>query len=706
MSDDTQYDIVNEELTLLEQVRDVLQAKPSELRPNEKGIHEDLADIRAEMATASGDDLIALMDQYHSRSALIDQLRAAQKTEQVDPSSPYFAHMRLKERGRERDLCLGKATRIESGLRIVDWRNAPISRVFYQYRQGDEYEEEMAGRLVEGTVVARRTVNVRDGELRSVQAPEGTFSHNGEAWTRASLEAPKLAGGEGAALQWHPQGGGRQLGGGRGGPRRRTDKHLPDIAGLIDPDQFDLITSPDGFVVIRGGAGSGKTTVALHRIAWLAFNDERINSSRTLFLVFSRALRDYVSHVMPALGVGNVKVRSFRRWAASLRERHFPNLPKKVREDTPAVVVALKSHPAMLKALEWQVEQTPGKATSKQAVQDWLAVITDPGLLKEAVAATVPGSMTDEQIQRATRWCSDRHNELLEWMQDDAELRELLREEGRSEIPGGELDEEDDSLLLRAWQLRVGPLRGPKQEPLALMHVAIDEVQDFSPIDVRVVMDCLDDKKSITLAGDTQQHVMKDAGFTSWSDFFEHLGASGTAINTLKVSYRCTRQVVEFAIALLGDLREDDPPLVTRSGPEVEIFPFSDHGACVSFLAEALQDLVDSEPMASVAVLTPNSAMSALYYDGLHRADVSSLHRATDQNFTFAPGVQITEVDQVKGLEFDYVVLVEVSEECYPDNAPARRMLHMGATRAIHQLWLTSVGKPSAIVRAAGRASS
>ncbi len=70
-----------------------------------------------------------------------------------------------------------------------------------------------------------------------------------------------------------------------------------------------------------------------------------------------------------------------------------------------------------------------------------------------------------------------------------------------------------------------------------------------------------------------------------------------------------------------------------------------------------------------------------------------------DQNFAFAPGVEVVEVSEIKGLEFDYVVLIEVSAAHYPDNSHARRLLHVGATRAAHQLWLTCVGTASPILR-------
>ena len=264
-----------------------------------------------------------------------------------------------------------------------------------------------------------------------------------------------------------------------------------------------------------------------------------------------------------------------------------------------------------------------------------------------------------------------------------------------------EIGPENDALLLRCWQLRSGDLPGPNG-PLRYRHIAVDEVQDFSPLEVRVLLDCLDERRCMTLAGDTQQHVLEDAGFTSWSDFFDRLGLAGTEVSTLRVSYRSTRPIVEFATSVLGDLREDDElPVTTREGPPVEYFRFTDPGACVAFLGEALKELSGHEPLASVAVLTPSPAVSAMYHAALANAEVPRLRLVENQHFSFAPGVEVTEIGQVKGLEFDYVVLVEVSAEHFPDASHARRLLHVGATRAIHQLWLTSVGTPSAAIRPA-----
>ncbi len=686
--------IVKEELELLNQVNSLLDAQPTESGPSEVSLVAELERLREMMNDGvKTEDQPALIQQWDRQSALLQQLRAARQAPQVDVESPYFAHLRLRENKQERDILIGKATRLQRGVRIVDWRNAPISKIFYRYQQGDDYEEEIAGRTMSGEVVARRTVTIRSKKMQRIDAPEGIFTADSNApdgWRETQKEASRLAGGQGAALRAHPSGEGtaRRLGTDMEGTRRRVDKHLPDIAGLIDPTQFDLITRPGtGFLVVRGTAGSGKTTVALHRIAYLAFEDPSVDSSQTMVVVFSRALRDYVGHVLPALGVHHVQVRTFFEWATEQSKRMLPKMPRTLRQSTPGVVHRLKLHPALLIALERYIQRTPGRKTPAQVIDDWASVLTSAPLLEEIFSELAPDAFTTDELVRATSHNRDQARAVLSWVEGDLSSE-------------AEIDAEDDAILLRAWQLRIGPLLGPGERPVRYKHIAIDEVQDFAPMEVQVLLDCLTEERSITLAGDTQQHVVQNGGFTSWSDFFKHLGLRGTEVSTLEISYRCSREIAEFAVALLGDLREDQaPPTTTRSGPPVEFFRFTDHGACVAFLGDALKDLVAKEPYASIVLLTPNGDVSGLYFRGLQTSDVPRLHHVEDQDFTFAPGIEITEIDQVKGLEFDYVVLVEASSSHFPDNPAARRLLHVGATRAVHQLWVTSVGTPSPIIR-------
>ena len=105
------------------------------------------------------------------------------------------------------------------------------------------------------------------------------------------------------------------------------------------------------------------------------------------------------------------------------------------------------------------------------------------------------------------------------------------------------------------------------------------------------------------------------------------------------------------------------------------------------------------EPLASVAILSPSPVASDVYFEGLARADLPRLRRIRDGEFPFKPGIEVTEVTQVKGLEFDYVIVLDVDAQNYPDTPTARRQLHVAATRAVHQLWMMSVGTPSPLVQ-------
>ena len=684
------HPIVQEEISLLAEIRTKLEERPAESGASEKQIVAELLRLREDMPNAKQEDLGALFQQFDSLHALLKQIRSARNNDSVDPDNPYFAHMRLRENGKERDLYLGKVTRIDHGLRIIDWRNAPIARIFYRYREGDDYAEEVGDRILEGDIVARRSVAIAMGELERVDSPQGTFSksRSGE-WTHREPGHAQLAGGQGSSLLKHEKGGakGRM---GNANRQHRSDKYLPDIAALIDPEQFELITRPDsGLVVIRGIAGSGKTTVALHRVAYLAFKEKKhFRPDRMIVVVWGRALRDYISKVLPGLGVEGVKVETWNNWSRNLARKHFPFLPNKIADDTPEIVSRLKLHPGFMAVMEHQIETVPNPATADGVFEDFLGMFMDLEKLEEILAHNCPGVFSRKELERVWDWTRRQRSALTDWVEGDKEQ-------------GAWLDPEDDALLLRLWQMRVGPLRARGRHALQYAHMVVDEVQDLSPLEVAVLIGTLDKRRSITLSGDTQQHIIEQAGFTDWESFLERLGVAGSSeVSTLRVSYRSTHEITSFARKVLGDLAEDDiPPTTTRPGAPVELFRFTDHGACVAFLSEALSELVRREPLASIAVLTPSRALSHIYAEGLDKGEVPRLRQVHDQKFAFAPGVEVVEVSEIKGLEFDYVVLVEVSAANYPDNSHARRLMHVGATRAAHQLWLTSVGTPSPILR-------
>ncbi len=676
---DDLHPIVREELGLLADVHARLgRSAPSE-GASEDDIITELRRIQDDIRTAKTEDKAALEMQYEHLCRLLEQLRRGKQTDGVDPESPYFAHLRTEQEGRSSDVLIGRATCLESGLRIVDWRHAPVAKVYYRYQEGDEYEEDIGPRVISGKVLARRAVSISHGRLDRVQAPQGTFQRDGHGeWLTTRTSAPRLvAGAAGTSVLAAPAG--QRLGSGKA---TRADKHLPDIAALIDPEQFELITRPDsGPVVIRGGAGSGKTTVALHRIAYLAFaNPGRFAPHRMLVVVWGKALRDYVSKVLPNLAVYGVPVVTWSDWSRKLVERHFPSLPGHQNANTPSVVSRMKLHPRLPIALERLIRSRKAPANGESALEDWKLLISDSKVVQDL------GGFSENETATIMMHVRSQLDQLARWRE----------ERDRSAEPW--LDEEDDAILLRAWQLRAGDLRS-KGGAIRYSHVMVDEVQDFSPMEVAVLLGACDTKRCITLAGDTQQHILEQGGSEAWGSLLDSLGIENTALSTLKVSYRSTRQITTFARGLLGSLREDEgPPLTAREGAPVELFSFPEHGACVDFLGTALRDLLHAEPLASVAIITPDEAVSRMYHEGLERMEVPLVRLVQDQTYTFAPGIDVVDVRQVKGLEFDYVVIVGASSGSYPDRPNARRLLHVAATRAIHQLWVTWVGPPSPLL--------
>jgi DNA helicase-2/ATP-dependent DNA helicase PcrA len=678
---ETLPDIVNAEQDLLNMVlSEMASSRKNEVIPDYDG---DLLALRDAMNDEMlADDQAMLLEQMDRLAVLAEIHERSERMERkLDPGNPYFAHLHLDvddDLGK-RDILLGRKTFVRGRVRIVDWRNAPISQVFYRYRQGDLFAEEIADRQMEGQVLARRTVTIVDAKLVRISAPEGTYLRTQGGWRDVSDESSALSGGAGTATR--PDTAVPLLGRPKGEYDVRADKHLPEIAALLDAEQFALLTQyGQSLLVVTGGAGSGKTTVGLHRLAFLAFDDpKRFRPRRMLTLVFGKALARFISKVLPALGVKGLPVDTLSEWAQSAKRRHFPELTRNVSESTPAVVLRFKTHRILVPMIEKAARKRPSMAPPKLFDE----LFTDKSWMIAGVEEFAPGSFSKEEIEQVYRWCTDQHSRRYDpgTLDDDDPAC---------------YDEEDAMILLRMHQLMRGRLSCRGRRKLSYDHIFIDEVQDFSPLELAVLLETAKDG-SITLAGDPAQKIT-DNDFSDWSEVLNLLGMKKIQISPLKVSYRSTKSVVELAQAVLGPLAPKDPPRVSRDGLPVELIHFAGRGQAMTFLADALTDLTHREPKASVALLTRNARQAEDAYQVLRRGDLPGLSRVADQNFSFGPGIEITDIAQSKGLEFDYVVMLDVDRTNFPKTDSARHLLHVGTTRAIHQLWLLVWGTPSPLL--------
>ncbi|MBL4687511.1 MAG: AAA family ATPase [Nannocystaceae bacterium] len=747
-------EIIRDELGILERVRARLKADAAVSPDKIENLDAQLIELRDLIAEAKEEDVPSLIDQMHQVAAL-SRKRGQGRSVPTDPNSPYFGHLRLREArsGRERDVLIGRNTLLDNGdgVTIVDWRNAPVSRLYYRYVESDEYDEAFDNRSIEGQILVRRSLAVSQGQLRRIAAPQGTFAVTRAGQWRAAEGAakPTLEGGSGTAARISK----RKLGVHGDDELISADKHLQEITALIDKQQFELITRPEsGIVLIQGGAGSGKTTVALHRVAYLAFQEPRRFAPRKmLIVVFNEALVQYIRHVLPSLGVDGVTVTTYRRWSSQLIKRVKLSIELRYSDSTPEAVSRFKKHPVVIRQLEaivreqmadiraqlqervatrssgekvlelwdswhkmapvvrvtrimeWvatgrgsalpprtkQAATTVLRAAREQVrdvVADWLELNTNESRIRQSIADLAEGAFTSREVDTIVRWCARK-----------VELETDGDKDPDAPVPDVALDGEDDAILLRLLQMKHGGLFvGSKR--FEYEHVVIDEAQDLCPLEVRVLLNAVTAGNSVTIAGDRAQKMIFDNGFTDWPQLLADAGLPHVEIQPLRITYRSTREVMALSQHVLGPLHDPSDDLIARPGAPVGYFDVTDQGEAVAFLGEALRALVQREPSASVALITRYPQQADMYYDALRIAEVPKLRRVDRQNFTFTAGIDVTDVRHVKGLEFDYVVILDPTRQNYPETEPSRHLLHIAMTRAAFQLWLVCSGERSPLL--------
>lgn len=738
-------------------------------------ILEEMSIISEQIPEAGEDDLTKLNEQLIRLNILLTQEEQVNE-EGVNLNNPYFAHIRLVEGKKTRDLYVGNQVyqTPDFKIQIIDWKVSPIAMIYFLYEEGDEYEEEIDGRLFEGEMELKRIVRVFNGEIVRIKQGDLLLVKEGDGtWHKFEEKHYLLKGGAQSAIR---PGTSKTVDPKLGLDRQgniRKDKLLPEITALIDPDQFSLITRPEsGFVVIQGTAGSGKTTVALHRVAWLYFRDvNRFKPETMMVMVFNKALATYISKVLPSLGVHDVRTEVFEDWASEYRLKLFQGiLPRQYTDWTPVSVIRFKKHPALLQIIrefidaknrqfendlkqlldsrqvegfphenlmqlpfvarlytlnEWidgrnnfsgvsfnygievssrikrlVIEHIdPEKTRVEMVVQIWEELFSNFEFLSRRFVELAGDDLGNSELREVGEWLKSQYIQRLSM--GDADKKDLYEmftgnKKKPSEVPT--LDYEDDPILLYFYQHLFKPIVERGGKSLAYSHLMVDEVQDLSPVELAVLLNTLQEPKSITLAGDVNQKMVEQSGFVDWEQMFESLGLQGEAVSTLTVSYRSTYEIMAFSLELLGDLASTNEFTAMRHGPPIELFHFGNQGELVYFLAKSLKELAIIEPNASIALICTNPEDAIRYFNLLDKMELNDLRLVADQDFSFTPGTDVTDIKQVKGLEFDYVVLLDVDSVNYPDNNYSRYLLHIGATRAAHQLWLMNCGDPSPVL--------
>ena len=644
----------------------------------------------------------------------------------LDRDEPWFASLDVTVGGKPRSYRIGKDRFPDQ--RILDWRH-PLARLYYETAPGEAFElDESAPRgFVEmaGVVEGSAAIASQGRALRRVDVRSRDGKH--------AIVANDL---------------GFELEGAR--RPRGPETGLPDVLALLRPEQYRLITaSRANPVIIQGRAGSGKTTVALHRVAWLTYADEDsteapVDPSKVLIVMFNKALSLFVKSTLKPLKLDAATLDTFHGWALGEIRRAYrgdvqPDVGERAGKD---VAVALKKQVGILRAIDaFVIAQT-------RALDTWLADKLAPykaaawldrfrsssapvlrrlvGLRTEARAARDAARGVEQKrltqvhlvLDAAITRMSLYKDELLKLLTDEAllanhltaapeELAKLaayqrsLQGTGASDRrPGPMVAFEDLALLLRLIEVKNGgfPNKLRDDDVRVYDHLVVDEAQDFGAVELAVLFGAVKARTGVTIVGDLNQKILPEVDFIGWDALAKELGIGGATVARLEVAHRSTRQIMAIADGIVRDKQG-----AAREGALPTLRLVETEAIKIAAAAEIARAALLDNPNAHVCVVCPSKGDVHGIAEQLRAAMAPSLavREGHNRDFAFAPGVTVTNFRQVKGLEFDVVIALDVTAKAYPATTQGRRNLYMLITRAKDALHFVLAGEPTALLRPA-----
>ncbi len=656
----------------------------------------------------------------------------------VRPQARLQGRLRIQSGGREREILLGSESFSADGVMVIDWERAPLGEVFSTYRIGDDYELDIdADRRVQGVVLARELL--RTGPRPRTDPHEPT-----------QLELREIDDGEVCLYRREP--GSDTWLAVRSRLRRTIELRDPQarrkasspIEVELDPVQRAAVELPaERSLLVLGEAGFGKTTVALHRLVHLHRQAEaRGEGFAGLMLVPTKGLRRLLVALLERMGVTasggtdtggaarvpgrgrpraappaerRVEVRTFGRWISSQGRRAFPDLPERDSQHTPLATIRLKRHPALRTVLPRIVAGTAAMREVEKGYRDderpstrdaLLHLFGDRELLGEVfdhARGTLGASAVSQTLAHTRVQFTPTTEHALAHVDRDrlATIDGRAIDEGTPLADAETLDVEDFPVLFELGHLRALAQPGtPEPKLQAYDHVVLDEAQEFAPIELAVIGRALRERGSITVAGDENQQVDETTLFTSWPEVMRELGRAGEAGHeqvVLRESYRCPPAIEALARGLVrpGQVAEDRAAL-GEPARELAFTACAHDLELVCTIMETLEAIREHDRLASVAIVCRFVSSARRMYGLLSRA--TNCRLVVDGDFRFGPGISVTSVDEVKGLEFDYVILPDLTAANYPDTGEARRALYVAMTRAMHRLWLLWTGRRSVLL--------
>lgn len=590
---------------------------------------------------------------------------------------PYFGRidfLEKKENSKVMPIYIGIHTFYDPESRatlIHDWR-APVSSMFYDHELGEAGYRSPSGEI-KGVISLKRQYRIRGGKME--------FMIESALTVHDDILQKELS--------------------------SNADDKMKNIVATIQREQNRIIRNEDiRTLIIQGVAGSGKTSIALHRIAYLLYTfRDSISSKDILIISPNKVFSDYISNVLPELGEETVPETSMEQILSGVLEHkykyqtYFGLVNELLEKPSSSLIdrIAYKASFGFISELDkfiLHIENTYFKAAD----------------VKLTKYITIPAPFIEEQYLRFNRYpIRRRFDAMADYMLDMLKIqyaftvttagRNLLKKEirlmfaGNNDIqvykdffkwtnnPGmfkmrkGHTLEYSDLAPLAYLHLA---LEGNGNQPFRVKHLLIDEMQDYSPIQYKVIQKLFPCRK--TVLGDAGQSVNPYGSSTA-----ETIQKSLTASEIMKLckSYRSTFEITDFAQKIHPNA-ELEP--VARHGEKPQILQF---GSAVEELS-GIMGLISTYRKSgykSLGIICKTEQQARKMADMLksYANDISFL---SSQNSAFVQGIVITSAHMAKGLEFDEVIIPQTDERNYRSEID-KSMLYVAVTRAMHRLTLT-----------------
>ncbi|PDZ71218.1 HelD family protein [Bacillus pseudomycoides] len=651
------------------------------------------------------------------KEQILESMRESNRQNlRIGVQEPYFGRLDFQEDGQPEPnpIYIGKVgVSDEETMKpiVIDWR-APVASMFYSFTGGEEpaFYHSPDG-LVEGDVYLKRNIAIRKRELERVV---DTYVKGSED---VSLADDFLL---------------YRLG-------ENKDNKLKDIVSTIQSEQNDIIRAEKNMpLLIQGVAGSGKTTIALHRLAFLIYEyREQLEAERMIVFAPNSLFLDYISSVLPELGVGNIRQTTFQDWAlntldAAVKLKDTDEKLKEAfsinREDKKVMLGKLKGTMKFKSFIEENIVQfeknlLPTKdfeawdkaSIAVEEIRKWMQVEYKHyplrkrrerlvGRIKRWIEIELKKFEGTNEKKALKKEATKRLNAYMKFwpkmsplsfyssMMKQKEILEVLPEELVQETEKNcrkkEVYVEDLAPLIHIHHRLAGIEIGQK-----FHHVVIDEAQDFSPFQIYILKE-ITMGNSFTILGDLSQAIYDYQGIEDWNDFKEVFQETG--YYELTRSYRSTKEIIEFANEVIknAEIPVGLATPVFRSGEKVKVISTDNQFAAIVKTLQHMQN----ENVKTIAVIGRTDDECRDIYEKLTATGITANVIEANQS-KYEGGISVVPVYLAKGLEFDAVLLVDVDEVHYKGTKHDAKLLYVGCTRSLHDLRIFYSGEASPLIQ-------